>query len=35
VNKARGRNLDGARFAFNRMPVNSMECHRYIRAVTK
>jgi hypothetical protein len=33
--KARDRNLDGATLAFNRMTVNCVECHRYVRAITK
>ena len=35
VKKARGRNLDGATLAFNRMTMNCVDCHRYVRGVAR
>jgi len=32
---ARAKNLDGATLAYTRMTINCVECHKYVRAVTR
>ena len=32
---ARAKNLDGATLAYTRMTINCVECHKYVRDVTK
>ena len=32
---ARARNLDGATLAYTRMTINCVECHKYVRGVTR
>jgi hypothetical protein len=35
MKKARERNLDGATLAFTRMTMNCVDCHKYVRSVSK
>ena len=32
---ARARNLDGATLAYTRLTINCVECHKYVRGVTR
>ena len=32
---ARAKNLDGATLAYTRMTINCVECHKYVRAITR